>query len=169
MFESTFFYGFGSPIIGEIVTKRYERLPRFHEMAYDLPERIKMAFKVFDAYGAASRPTATLRVSGYVFLSKGILKRANGEGAKHAELMFDEETGQVGIRLVSDFWDDVKSPSIRPVSVENSGISVNLLPLLRFYGLGKPTEKHVLDVEFDEGMVIIDLSKVLTKVSEEPE
>lgn len=125
-----------------------------------------MAFKVFDAYGAASRPTATLRVSGYVFLSKGILMRAGSEESTHAELSFDDETQRVGIRLVHDVVDGTDATSIRQINTEKSGVSVNILPLLRFYGYGKPTKKHVLDVEFDEGMVIINLGKVLTKAGE---
>ena len=119
-----------------------------------------MAFKVFDGYGAASRPTATLRVSGYVFLSKGILKRADCESCTHAELRFDEESQKVGIRLINDLVEDTDAPSVRQINTEKSGISVNLLPLLRFYGYGKPTKKHVLQVEFNEGMVIVDLIQI---------
>jgi hypothetical protein len=114
-------------------------------------------FRVFDAYGAASRPTATLRVSGYLFLSKGIQKRAGKERCTHAQLSFDEDAQKLGIRLFEDAAED---ESIREVSQEKSGISVNILPLLRFYGFDKPPRKQVLSVEFDKNndILVVDLS-----------
>ena len=122
-----------------------------------------MGFKVFDAYGAASRPTATLRVSGYMFLSKSIQKQAGSEHPTHVQLSFDEDSDKVGIRFLTDFVDDTDSPSIREVSTEKSGISANLLPLLRFYRFSKPTKKHVFPVEFEDGMVVVDLSELRPK------
>jgi hypothetical protein len=119
-----------------------------------------MAFKVFDAYGAASRPEATLRASGYLFLSRGIMRRAQRGKATHFQLQFDEETGRVAIKLLNvddaDFEDGV-----RPVTEETSGVSLNMLPLLRYYNLPIPSEKRMLPVAFEESLVIIDLMRCL--------
>lgn len=117
-----------------------------------------MAFKIFDAYGAASRPEATLRASGYIFLSRGILRRAGIEDATHAQLMYDEEADRLGIKLYTSI-DAPKEQSTREMSVERSGASVNILPLIRFYNLPDPKKlgKRVLPVQFEEGLVVIDM------------
>ena len=117
-----------------------------------------MAFKVFDAYGAASRPEATLRASGYLFLSKGIMKRARCENATHAQLMFDEETDVLGVRLYDSF-DVPDDGSAREVSPEKSGVAVNVTPLLRYYGLPEPKNvgKQVFNVTFENDVIVIDL------------
>lgn len=120
-----------------------------------------MPFKVFDAYGAASRPEATLRASGYLFVSKGIMKRARSERATFAQLMYDESEQKLGIRLYDEF--DVPGDGSAPkVSVEASGVAVNILPLLRYYGLPEPkvTGKRVLPVSFEDQVIVIDLKQV---------
>lgn len=117
-----------------------------------------MAFKIFDAYGAASRPEATLRASGYIFLSKGILKRAGAEDATHAQLMYDEEQDRLGIRLYG-MLDAPNDQSTREMSVERSGASINILPLIRFYNLPDPKKmgKRILPVQFEDGLVVIEM------------
>jgi hypothetical protein len=118
-----------------------------------------MAFKVFDAYGAASRPEATLRTSGYLFLSRGIMRRAESAGATHAQLLFDEEDGQLGINLFAA-KDAPVDGSAREASLEKSGISVNVVPLLRYYGFPEPKAigKRVLPVSFNGRTIVIDLT-----------
>ena len=122
-----------------------------------------MPFKDFDAYGAASRPEATLRASGYLFLSKGIMKRARCEGATLSKLMFDEENDVLGISLYSDF-DTSPSESIREATVEKSGISVNLTPLLRYYNFPemKDIGKQVFPVTFDAKIIVMSLKGLRT-------
>lgn len=117
-----------------------------------------MAFEVFDAYGAATRPEATLRASGYLFLSRGITKRAGNENATHAQLLYDESSDRLGIKLGSEV-DALVDGGYREASREKSGIAVNLLPLLRYYRLPIPkyVGKQVLPVEFDGGMIVIEL------------
>ena len=117
-----------------------------------------MAFEVFTAYGAASRPEATLRTSGYLFVSKGIMKRAQSENATHAQLMYDEIENRLGIRLY-DTFDVPENESVREVSPEKSGIAVNLMPLLRFYGFPGPKilGKRVLPITLDGNVIVIDL------------
>lgn len=120
-----------------------------------------MSFEVFDAYGAATRPEATLRASGYLFLSRGILKRAGNESATHAQLLYDETSDRLGIRLGADV-DALVSPGFKEASKEKSGVSVNLLPLLRYYGLPEPrvAGKRVLPVGFEGGMIVIELKSL---------
>jgi hypothetical protein len=118
-------------------------------------------FKVFSAYGAASRPVATLRSSGYVFLSRGIAARAGHESATHYELMFSDENSQLGIRLYTEPDVNPDAPSVRQTISEKSGISLTIVPLLRFYGfpdLGKG--KRLLPVTFEQDMIVIDLSQL---------
>jgi hypothetical protein len=118
-----------------------------------------MAFRVFTAYGAASRPEATLRSSGYLFLSKGILQRAGDEKATYCQLRFDEEDGRLGIKLARDDFDE----GVRQMSIEPSGASVNLLPLLRYYGFPALKGKRVLPVKFEDNMIVLDLAGELQK------
>jgi hypothetical protein len=115
-----------------------------------------MAFRVFDAYGAASRPEATLRASGYLFLSKGIMKRAGKEGATHCQLRYDESDGRLGIWL-TEASSESGEGGVRPMLDEKSGASINLLPLLRYYGFPELKEKQVLPVTFEDDLVVIKL------------
>lgn len=117
-----------------------------------------MAFKLFDAYGAANRPEATLRASGYLFLSRGILKRGGNEDATHAQLLYDEAEDRLGIKLGGDV-DVLLDNGFKDISREKSGASVNLLPLLRYYRFPEPKAmgKRVLPVEFEKEMIVIEL------------
>jgi hypothetical protein len=117
-----------------------------------------MAFKVFTAYGAASRPEATLRASGYLFISKGIMRRAGCENAAHAQLMYDEIEFRLGIRLYEDA--PVDDGSVRDVISEKSGIAMSLAPLLRYYGFPEPKKlgKRVLQVSLQDKLIVLDLT-----------
>jgi hypothetical protein len=119
-----------------------------------------MAFRVFTAYGAASRPEATLRSSGYLFLSKGILQRAGDEKATYCQLQFDEEEGRLGIKLARASFD---GEGMRQMSIEPSGASVNILPLLRYYGFPALKGKRVLPVRFEDGLIVLDLADEMQK------
>jgi hypothetical protein len=125
-----------------------------------------LAFKVFTAYGAASRPEATFRLSGYLFLSKGILKRAGCEDATHAQLQFDEDDNVLGIRLAESRMDLIED-GYREAIQEKSGIAVNILPLLRFYGFPEAKEigKRVLPVSFEEGFITIEVGSLRKKAT----
>lgn len=125
-----------------------------------------MGFKIFTEYGASSRNEATLRVSGYLFISNAILKRLNvdtsGEEIQQgAILLFDEDSNLLGIKLSEEY--DQKQQDQRKLSKEQSGAAINILPLLRFYGFDKPTEKHLLKVDVRENMYVIDLSEIKLK------
>lgn len=120
-----------------------------------------MAFKLFKEYGAASRTTATLRVSGSVFLASGILKRCKITEPLAAKLYFDEEHCHLGIELLNAY--DKADSTQKEMSVEKSGRSVNILALLRYYGLvsgRKLSARLSLPAKFDDGMLVLDLSQL---------
>lgn len=119
-------------------------------------------FQVFDAYGAASRPEATFRSSGYLFLSRGILKRAGNEHATHAQLLFDETDNRLGIKLCGADEAGASARGVREVILERSGASVNLVPLLRYFGFpeAKVIGKRVLPVTFDKGLIVTELQSL---------
>lgn len=122
----------------------------------------EMAFEVFDAYGAASRPEATLRASGYLFISKGIMRRAGKADATHCQLQYDADTGRLGV-VLTDKDAAMFDEGIRPINVEKSGASINLVPLLRYYGL--PTSfkgKLILPVTFDNNLIVMELYDAVT-------
>lgn len=131
-----------------------------------------MGFRVFEEYGAASRPEATLRTSSYLFLSKGIMKRAHQDRPSHAVLLYDETNDRLGIELFSGY-DAMVQEAAKEVSVEKSGIAVNLAALIRYYDLPDPriVGKHVLPVTFEDGMIVIDMSAyrfAVPKISPDP-
>jgi len=122
-----------------------------------------MAFEIFKEYGASSRSEATLRTSGYLFLSNAILKRQNidtsGDEIKEgAILLFDEENNKLGIKISGIY--DQKANEQRKISKEKSGVAINILPLLRYYGIKKDKKKYTLNVEIQDDMFVIDLSEV---------
>jgi hypothetical protein len=121
-----------------------------------------VAFKVFTAYGAGSRLEATLRANGYLFLSHGILKRAGYEDAIAAQLMYDEDSDRLGVKLFHNGQPRIADPTIRDMSKERSGKSVNILPLIRFYNLPDPKKvgRQVFPVTFEDGLVVIDLKSL---------
>lgn len=116
-----------------------------------------MAFKVFDAYGAAARPEATLRASGQLFLSRGILKRSGREDAAFYQLQFDEDTDRLAIKLCRK-EDESREAGVREALQEKSGIAINVVPLLRYYNFRVPKTKVMLPVTFESGLVIADIS-----------
>lgn len=127
-----------------------------------------MAFVVFDAYGAAARPEATLRASGQLFLSRGILKRFGSEGgAFYCRLYFDEENDALGIRLFES-RDVYEEDSIRDVSVEKSGIAINIIPLLRYYNFPLPDAKVMLPVSFGEDMILVNVQSLRERKTQPP-
>src|SRR5579863_4478283 len=106
-----------------------------------------MPFEVFDAYGAASRPEATLRASGHLFISRGIVKRSGREDATYYQLQFDEDTDRMAIRMCRNY-DKISEQGVREVIQEKSGIAINIVPLLRYYNFPMPKTKVVLPVDF---------------------
>jgi hypothetical protein len=118
-----------------------------------------MTFKVFDAYGAAARPEATLRASGQLFLSRGILKRSGREDATFYQLQFDEDTDRLAVKACRKY-DESSETGVREALQEKSGIAINVIPLLRYYNFPMPKTKIVLPVTFESGLVVVDLKEL---------
>lgn len=116
-----------------------------------------MAFEVFTSYGAAAREEATLRASGYLFLSKNLLRRIEAEHSEHVILLYDAETSRLGVRaaLPNDPADQK-----RAVSAEASGSAVNIAPVLRYYRLSQPPKKVKLDASIENRMLVIDMKPI---------
>jgi len=95
------------------------------------------------------------------------MRRAGSENATRAQLMYDEAENRLGIRLY-DESDESQHASIRDVSPEKSGIAINLLPLLRYYGLPEPKKvgKRVLPITVEGKVIAVDLKALREK---EPE
>lgn len=56
---------------------------------------------------------------------------------------------------------------MREISKEKSGIAVNLLPLLRFYGFPEPKDvgKETFAVTFEDSLAVIDLREYKQKAT----
>ena len=117
-----------------------------------------MAFQLFEEYGSASREHATLRASGAIFLPNAVLNQSEVSSPEAARLHFDVEGKKLGIELVAKL---VKGDrSARKMSVEGSGRSISVQPVLRFYGLNQPAKKLDLNVAQENGMLVVDLASL---------
>ena len=119
-----------------------------------------MAFKVFDKYGAASRQEVTVRASGYAFMSHGILGRMGKEHATHFRALYDEDTGRVALDFTNSPDND---GTWRELSKEKSGVSANIMPLLRFYNLNLGGKKRVLPVQIENDFLVMDIRTAIAK------
>jgi hypothetical protein len=104
-----------------------------------------MAYVRFSAYGAGSRERCTLRASGYLFIPKAMVMALSGVPPKSVVLLYDSEAMKLGVTPYDSLTDD--STEERQVSKEDSGIAVNIVPLLRAYRLEKPSKKIMLDAK----------------------
>jgi hypothetical protein len=110
-----------------------------------------MAFTKFIDYGAASRHEATLRVNKTLFISKSMLTKFGVSNSKSAILYIDDNKKRLGIEFSSKIENEG-----RKISVERSGISINIAPILRFYNI-EVKERKKLSVIIESGKLIIDL------------
>jgi len=122
-----------------------------------------MAFEIFTAYGAAARGEATLRASGYLFLSRALMGRIRAEESQHVVLLYDPETNRLGIRPANG---SDSAEIQRAVSLEPSGTAVNIVPVLRCYDIRQPKKKVRLEAKVEENMLVIDLTPV--RAGEQP-
>ena len=116
-----------------------------------------MAFKVFRYYGAASRDAVTLRVSGHFFVPDMMIKKSGCVRAEFARLHYDDKNKNIiAIELLDEGRES--DDSVKRVSLEKSGVSVNALSFLRFLGLKRPKRKCILEVKRERGLLVIDLT-----------
>ena len=118
-----------------------------------------MGFEVFTAYGVAARGEATLRASGYLFLSKALLQRIGVEGAdEQLVLLYDKAAAKLGIRRPQE---GDPTEALRSLSNEPSGAAVNVVPLLKFYGIARPKQKLRLETTYEGGFLVVDMNPAL--------
>lgn len=120
-----------------------------------------MAFELFDSYGAGARNEATLRASGYLFLSKSMIQAIHADKEKFLVLMYDREENKLGVRVPTP--NDPESAR-REVSIEKSGIAINIVPVLKSYGLEKPKKKARLPVAIAQQMIIVEMGKLTDQI-----
>lgn len=116
-----------------------------------------MAFEVFTAYGAAARGEATLRASGYLFLSRALMGRIHAEESEHLVLLYDAETNRLGVRPANG---SDSAEIQRAASREPSGTAVNIVPVLRCYDMKQPKRKVRLDAKVEKEILVIDLTPI---------
>jgi hypothetical protein len=123
-----------------------------------------MGFELFDNYGAASRGEATLRASGYLFIPSALLQRHRIKSAEYVEVYYDDKERLVGLKFYEN--EQKERHAQRKASQEKSGVAVNLLPLLRQWGVDKPTKKS-LEVQQEDGLLTVDIGGVLDEDAKE--
>ena len=111
----------------------------------------------FTEYGAASRIQVTIRTNDLLFISKSILRQFN-ENAKYAYIHIDEINYLIAIEFLSEKPQDTEN---RKISEENAGVSINLSPVLRFFGIKKLKKKYMTDYENKEGMLVFSVKNLI--------
>jgi hypothetical protein len=115
-----------------------------------------MPFQVFTSYGAASRIEATLRASGYLFIPQALFDQISDSGdTTKLVLLVDAEHMKLGVRLATD---TDPASALRDATKENSGVSVNIVPIMRTMKLVKPKKKLRLDVTVDGNMLVLSMA-----------
>jgi hypothetical protein len=122
-----------------------------------------MALRIFTDFGAASRNQVTLRVNLNLFISNGLIHRYKLEGFEYVCLYIDDEKMVVGLKFTKP--ENANNKEIRKVLKEKSGISINISPILRFYGVSKLYEKKNLDIAEEDGLLVLDLSSLKETVT----
>lgn len=111
-------------------------------------------FKPFTTWGASSRSSITLRTSGALFVSKNILNKLL-PNPQAVILYFDEHYARIGIQFIEKFRDEIEG--CRKISKEKSGISFNVLPLLKHYGIENVKKRKQFRVKLEADLLVIDL------------
>lgn len=118
-----------------------------------------MPFRPFTEYGAASRTEVTIRTNDLLFISKITLKQFN-ENAKYALLHVDDENGRIGVELLTESPAGV---NFRKLTEENAGVSINIAPVLRYFGIKKLSKKQVLGYEKEGRLLVFSVKELVGK------
>jgi hypothetical protein len=118
-----------------------------------------MKFRKFTEYGAASRTKVTIRTNDLLFVSKTTLKRFK-ENAKFAFIHVDDSNYLIAIEFLIDKPSD---GNFRKLSEEKAGVSINIGPVLRFFGIKKIVKKYVVDYENKDGMLVFSIKELINK------
>lgn len=120
-------------------------------------------FRKFTEYGAASRDEATLRYSGNLFFSRSILMAYNIENPQFAALYIDEEQIRLGIRFYTTAESMPTDENYIKVSVERSGYTINIQPVLRYFRIKDRIKKSKHSVSKEDGLLVISLNGIRLK------
>jgi hypothetical protein len=123
-----------------------------------------MAFtKEFTNYGAACRNHLTIRASGKLFIPRNIITdRLDIKMVSHYKILLDDEDQyRLGIKLsfltpgVNDFR------SKRKVSVEKSGVTLNIAPVLSSLGVHKIKQKMLIPYTIEDALLVINVKEFI--------
>lgn len=118
-----------------------------------------MKFRKFTEYGAASRVKITIRTNDLLFISRSALKQFN-ESARFAYIHIDESNAMVAVQFLSEKPDGT---DYRKLSEEKAGVSINIGPVLRFFGIKKVTSKYMMDYESEDGMLVFSIRGLIER------
>ncbi len=118
-----------------------------------------MTFRKFTEYGAASRLTVTIRTNDLLFISKSTLKQFN-EAGNIVNIHIDDINSLIGIEFLTD---EPTDGNFRKVTKENAGVSINVAPVLRFFGVKKLEKKFVTGYESKEGMLVFSIKELIER------
>ncbi len=118
-----------------------------------------MPFRPFTEYGAASRTEITIRTNDLLFVSKITLKQFNDK-AKYACLHVDDDNGKVGVQFLTE---QPTETNFRKLTEEKAGVSMNIAPVLRYFGIKKLAKKQVLSYQNEGGMLVFSIKELTNK------
>ena len=117
-----------------------------------------MTLRKFIEFGAASRNNISLRANQNLFISKSIINKYKIANPEACFIFIDDKKPLVGLQFVEKM--DKENKELRKVLKEKSGLSVNISPILRFYGIEKKKEKIEMSIIEDEELLLIDLAEL---------
>jgi hypothetical protein len=118
-----------------------------------------MSFRKFTEYGAASRKKITIRTNDLLFISKMALNQFK-ENAHFAYFHIDEINYLIGVEFLSEKPSD---GAFRKISEERAGVSINIGPVLRFFGVKRVANKYLTEYENKEGMLVFSIKGLLDR------
>lgn len=114
-----------------------------------------MALRKFIEFGAASRNNVSLRANKSLFISKSIINKYKIVNPEACFIFIDDKKPIVGLQFVEKM--NKENKELRKVLKERSGFSINIAPILRFYGIEKKKGKIEMSIIEDDELLLIDL------------
>ncbi len=115
-----------------------------------------MGLRKFTEYGAALRTDITIRTNDLLFISKSIIKQFDAEQAEYVVLYIDEDSYLAGI----EFFKEKPDTDWRKISKEKAGVTINIAPLLRFFGIKKLDKKFIMNIKQEEKKLVFSLKGI---------
>jgi len=70
----------------------------------------------------------------------------------------ENEDPVIAVEFLDEFDEDEEGS--KKLSIEKSGVAINILPVLRFLGIDKPESKENLKGKWQDGLLVVDLTKL---------